>query len=82
MSNIVQVETLDLKTFNQLYNVKIRRTMPIEKVHQQLESVFTFQCGIVETDRNRALSKVLTDLNEYIINIENVFYLVVRNNEN
>lgn len=50
MSEAVKVETLDIKTFNQLYNVKIKRSMPVEQVHQQLEKIFSIRCGIVETN--------------------------------
>jgi uncharacterized protein (DUF302 family) len=73
----VKVETLDIKTFNQLYNVKIKRNMSVEQVHQQLESIFSIRCGIVETDKNEALKKVLKSMDEYIINLENIYFLVV-----
>lgn len=78
MSEAVKVETLDIKTFNQLYNVQIKRNMSQVQVHQQLESVITFRCGIVETNKNRALQKVLKSMDEYIISLENIYFLVVK----
>lgn len=75
----VLIESVDVKTFNSLYNTKIRKNMKVEQVFQQLEYVFSFSCGIVEKDKQRAIQKTLTNMEEYIINIENTFYLVVRN---
>lgn len=75
----VLIESVDIKTFNSLYNTKIRKNMKVEQVFQQLEYVFSFSCGIVENDKQRAIQKTLTNMEEYIINIENTFYLVVRN---
>lgn len=74
----VLVQTVDIKTFNGLYNVRIRKNMTIEKVIQQTNAIFTLEIVTVETSHNEALQKVNVDNGEYIINIENTFYLCVK----
>lgn len=77
-SKKVLVQTVDIKTFNGLYNVKLRKNMTIEKVTQQTDAIFTLEVLAVETNRNEALKKVDVDNGEYIINIEDIFYLCVK----
>lgn len=74
----VRVEKVDIKTFNGLYNVQLRKNMTIEKVTQQTNAIFTLEVIKVETNCNEALQKVNVDNGEYIINIENTFYLCVK----
>lgn len=77
-SKKVLVQTVDIKTFNGLYNVKLRKNMTIEKVTQQTDAIFTLEVLAVETNRNEAIKKVNVDNGEYIINIEDIFYLCVK----
>lgn len=77
-SKKVLVQTVDIKTFNGLYNVKLRKNMTIEKVTQQTDAIFTLEVLAVETNRNEAFKKVNVDNGEYIINIEDIFYLCVK----
>ncbi|MFF0676860.1 hypothetical protein ACFYSI_13135 [Staphylococcus xylosus] len=74
----VRVETVDIKTFNGLYNMQLRKNMTIEKVIQQTNTIFTLEVVKVETKRNEALQRVNVENGEYIINIENTFYLCVK----
>ncbi|WP_436962377.1 hypothetical protein [Staphylococcus shinii] len=73
-----QVERITLKEFNDLYNVIIKESMDFIEVHEQLEKITNFRCGIVSKDFETAITKVLRYTDEYIINIENVFYLCVK----
>lgn len=77
-SKKVLVQTVDIKTFNGLYNVKLRKNMTIEKVTQQTDAIFTLEVLTVETNRNEAFKKVNVDNGEYIINIEDIFYLCAK----
>lgn len=77
-SKKVLVQTVDIKTFNGLYNIKLRKNMTIEKVTQQTDAIFTLEVLAVETNRNEAFKKVNVDNGEYIINIEDIFYLCVK----
>lgn len=77
-SKKVLVQTVDIKTFNGLYNVKLRKNMTIEKVTQQTDAIFTLEVLAVETNRNEAFKKVNVNNGEYIINIEDIFYLCVK----
>lgn len=74
------IKHMVLETFNKKYNTVIDRNMSLYSVHRQLESVFNIECGFAKTER-RALETVLKSMDEYIINIENVFYLCVRDVE-
>lgn len=78
MTKPVLILNNDLKTFNSLYGIKIKSNMKVEQVHEQLEGAFTIDCRIVATSKSEAMKKILVDMNEYIINIENIFYLVIR----
>lgn len=82
MAEPVLVQSYDLKTFNSLYGIRIKSNMKVEQVHQQLEGAFTIDCRIVATSKSEALQKVLSSMNEYIINIEDIFFLCIRPNEN
>ena len=80
-SKKVIVETVDIKTFNGLYNVQIRKNMTTEKVRQQTNAIFSLEIIKIETNRNEAIKKVNVDNGEYIINIENTFYLCVKESQ-
>lgn len=80
-SKKVIVETVDIKTFNGLYNVQIRKNMTTEKVRQQTNAIFSLEINKIETNRNEAIKKVNVDNGEYIINIENTFYLCVKESQ-
>ncbi|RIN23982.1 hypothetical protein [Staphylococcus succinus] len=72
------VDRKTLKEFNDLYNVNIEASMDFIEVHEQLEKIKEFRCGIVANDFETAIIKVLRYTSEYIINIENTFYLCVK----
>ncbi|PTK88626.1 hypothetical protein [Staphylococcus gallinarum] len=77
-SKKVLIQNVDMKTFNGLYNIKLRKNMTTEKVIQQTNAIFTLEVIAVETNHNEILKKVNVDNEEYIINIENIFYLCVK----
>ncbi|MGJ7589052.1 hypothetical protein [Staphylococcus shinii] len=77
----VLVETVDIKTFNGLYNVQLRKNMTTEKVNQLTNAIFSLEVIKVERNRNKAWNKVNVDNGEYIINIENTFYLCVKESQ-
>lgn len=77
-SKKVLIQNVDMKTFNGLYNIKLRKNMTTEKVIQQTNAIFTLEVIAVETNPNEILKKVNVDNEEYIINIENIFYLCVK----
>ena len=60
-SKKVIVETVDIKTFNGLYNVQIRKNMSTEKVRQQTNAIFSLKINKIETNRNEAIKKVNVD---------------------
>lgn len=74
----VHIENIDSITFNNKYDTVIDRNMTLYSVLRQLERIPSIMCGYVSTTEKRALETVLKSMNEYIINIENVFYLCVR----
>lgn len=74
----VRIDNIDLKTFNSLHDINIKRDMGVEEVHMQLESVDTISCGFVAKNEDKAMRAVLRGSNEYIINVENIFYLCVK----
>lgn len=73
------IKYMELETFNKKYNTVIDRNMPLYSVHKQLESIGTIECGFIAKSEQRALETVLRSIDEYIVNLENVFYLCVRN---
>lgn len=75
------IKHMELETFNKKYNTVIDRNMSLYSVHRQLESVFNIECGFIAKTERRALETVLKSMDEYIINIETVFYLCVRDVE-
>lgn len=77
-SMMTKIEKINLQAFNKKYKVKLKKSMDFIEVHEQLENVSSFRCGIVANDFDTAIRKVLRYTNEYIINIENIFYLCVR----
>ncbi|MGJ7589121.1 hypothetical protein [Staphylococcus shinii] len=72
------VESYTLKQFNDQYNVNIEGNMDYIEVHEQLAKITKFSCGIVANDFDTAMNKLLKCTLEYIINIEDTFYLCVR----
>lgn len=78
---MTRVEKIDLQTFNKLFKVKLKKNMNFIQVHSQLENITSFRCGIVAKDFDAAITKVLRHAGEYIINIEDTFYLCVKSNE-
>lgn len=76
------IKNTDLETFNQKYNTVIDRNMSLYSVHRQLERVSNIECGFIAKTEKRALETVLKSMDEYIINIDNVFYLCIREAEN
>lgn len=77
-SMMTKVEKIDLQAFNKKYKVELEKSMDFIEVHNQLEYISSFRCGIVANDFDTAIRKVLRYTNEHIINIENIFYLCVR----
>lgn len=74
----VRIDSIDLKTFNRFYNINIERDMGVEEVHMQLESISTISCGFIAKYKSNAMRAVLKASKEYIINVENIFYLCVK----
>ena len=77
----VCIKNIDLETFNNKYDTVIDRNMAMYSLFSQLEKISTISCGYVTKTEDRALKAVLKSMNEYIINIEDVFYLCVRDVE-
>lgn len=78
MKTNTKIENYDFKTFNHLFDTQINENMDVIEVHTELEQIFSISCGIVATSKAEALEKVLNYCDEYIINLENTFYLCVR----
>lgn len=76
--NNTYIKKIGLKEFNQKYSTLIYRNMPLYSIHRQLERVSSMECGFIAKSEKRALERVLNSLDEYIINIDNVIYLCVR----
>lgn len=73
-----RVDSITLKEFNDSHNVNIEESMKFIEVHEELDKIKKFRCGIIAKDFETAFIKLLRNTNEYIINIENTFYLCVK----
>lgn len=76
--NNTYIKKVTLKEFNKKFNTVIYRNMSLYSVHKQLERVSNIECGFIAKSEERALESVLNSLDEYIINVDNVIYLCVR----
>lgn len=77
-SECTRVDRITLKNFNELNQVNIKEGMDYIDVHDELTKIKDIRCGIVEKDFNKAMRKLLTCIGEYIINIEETYYLCVK----